>query len=154
EIHEGSAISIGRTLSQGLTYHGLLRAEQLLSGSDMEKNHIRLSRATYKRVAVIGRLLKEYEERANMKRDEVFEIFTEAGNAAMDFAILRQRRSLLREAERFLSMRPVLSAQTVMDITGCRPGRELGALLKEMKKMQFLGRIRDEDEALRWLSQG
>jgi len=71
----------------------------------------------------------------------VFDLFTTAGDAAMDFALLRQSLRLVKEAERFLRTPPLLSAEKVMDMTGLTPGPELGRVLREIKKMQFLKKI-------------
>ena len=48
--------------SQGLTYGGLLRAEQLFYGSD-DKKRLSLSRAVSKRLEIISMLLKRYEKK-------------------------------------------------------------------------------------------
>lgn len=152
KLRAGRGTSFGETFSQGLTYAGLLRAEQLLCGSDMERNLLRLSRANFKRLMIAGRLLEQIKERRDMNRTQMFELFTEAGDAAMDIALLARRHRFLEEAERFLGMRTVLPAQTVSEISGLGSGPELGAILKEMKSLQFLGRLRDEKGALKWLA--
>ncbi len=126
--------------SQGLTYGGLLRAEQLFYGSDHKKRLI-LSRAVSKRLEIISMLLTRYEKKRVVGASLVFDLFTTAGDAAMDFALLRQSIRLVKEAERFLRTPPLLSAEKVMDMTGLTPGPELGRVLREIKKMQFLNRI-------------
>lgn len=140
------------TFSQELAYIGLLKAEQLLYGSSLERNNLRLSRATLKRIMVTAKLLKRYEKNRGMNDVRIFDIFTEAGDAVMDFALLAGREKLLKKAERFMNIQPVLPAEKVMEITALGGGPGLGALLKEMRCLQFIGKIRNEKDARAWLS--
>ncbi len=151
KTHEGAGVSPGRIVSQELTYIGLLRAEQLLCGSIMERNYLRLSRTIFKRLSMAGRLLEQYGKHPRMKKSEMFELFSGAGDAVMDIALLSRKPGFVAEAGRFLRMKAFLPAQTVMKITGLRPGPELGGTLKEMKKLQFLGKLRDKNGAAKWL---
>ncbi len=149
---EGLPISFGDEFSQGLSHIGLLRAEQLLSGSTAGKNLLRLSRASLNRLNVIGPLLSVYEKNRRINRTKLYDLLAAAGEGAMDFALLTRRKGFVREARRFLAMKGLLSAGKIMEITGVGAGPELGSLLREVRKMQFLGKLRNENDAIRWLS--
>ena len=149
---ESLPISFGDEFSQGLSYIGLLRAERLLCGSTTGRNLLRLSRASLKRLDVIGHLLTAYEKNRKIDREKLYDLFSEAGEGAMDFALLTRRRGFVREAQRFLAMKGLLSAEKIMEITGMSEGPGLGGLMKEMRKMQFLGKLRNENDVIRWLS--
>ena len=152
KMREESSLRLDEPFSQGLTYVGLLRAEQLLYGSVAEKNPLRLSRAILKRVTVTDHLMSMFEKEKRANSAEMYDLFAEAGDGAMDFALLTRRRRFVKEAERFLSMKNLLPAERVMEITGSGEGPKLGLLIKEMRKMQFLGELRDENDAIKWLS--
>jgi len=70
----------------------------------------------------------------------------------MDFAFLTMRQGLLGKARRFMVAKPVLTAERIMEITRLDPGPELGKVLGELKKLQFLGEIKNETNAVAWLS--
>ncbi len=151
KTHEGAGVSPDRIISQRLTYIGLLRAEQLLCGSGMERNYLRLSRTTFRRLSMAVHLLEQYGKHRKIKRSEMFELFMGAGDAVMDIAMLSQRPGFVEEAGRFLGVKALLPAQKVMEITGLGPGPELGDILKEMKRLQFLGKLSDKNGAMNWL---
>lgn len=151
-IPEESRVHLEKAFSQGLSFAGLLRAEQLLCGSDYEGNKLSLSRAILKRLEGSSSLLKRYRENRNIDDARSFSLFAEAGDAVIDFALLTGSLRIVKKAETFLGIRPVLSAEKVMEISGLAPGPELGRALHEMKKMQFLRKIRDEKGAAKWLA--
>lgn len=151
KMHERSGIAFEGPFSQGLSYRGLIRMEQLLFGSDMKKNLLRLSAATLNRVAVAGRLLRKYRQGERTDAAGVYDLFMEADVAAIDFAVLTREQRLFSAAKRFLNMGVVLSAERIMEITGLGSGPELGTLLKKLRRMQFLGEIRSENGAVKWL---
>lgn len=150
EVRERALLFLDAEFSQGLSYAGLIRAERLLHGSSPDKNLLRFSRASHKRLTVIGRLMETYGNK-RMNRAQTYELFAEAGDAAVDFALLTRRPVFVREAERFLNMENLLSSERIMEITGLPPGTELGVLINEMRKMQFTGKLRNENDAARWL---
>ena len=143
---------LNKPFSQGLSYVGLLRAELLLFGSSLEKSRLSISRSVLKRLRVTSGLLKELEENKKMDKRRVFDLFTKAGEAARDFAFLTMRQGLLMKAERFMVAKPVLTAERIMEITRLGPGPELGNVLGELKRLWFLGEIKNETDAVAWLS--
>jgi len=153
KIHDSQRIHFNETFSQGLTYLGLLRAEQLLYRSDPERNALRFSRHISKRIKTISGLLDIIAGRPKITKGEAFDLLEAAGSGAMDIALLSRRERFVQEAERFLMIRPLLRAEDIIDITGIRTGPELGTMINELRRGQFLGRVRDEEDA-RALLQG
>lgn len=137
--------------SQGLSYLGLLRAEQLLYNSSYSRNNLRLSRALLKRLASTEKALTGYTKLKRITKKQIFDLFEGAGDAVMDFAVLTRRKRLLDDAERFLNIKQALSTKKIIGITGAR-GPEIGKLIKEMRCLQFIGKINKEEDAVAWLS--
>lgn len=150
EEHTGE---FSETFSQELTRIGLLRAELLFYGSSMGKNNLRLSKATLKRIVVMDKLLREHEKNRDADDMQIFELFEEAGGAVMDFALLTGRKRFLKKAKKFMNISPALPTNKVMEITGLGSESKLGAVLKGMRRLQFLGKIKNEKDARVWLSE-
>lgn len=151
-IPEEYMSAFNRTFSQDLSYIGLLRAEQLLYMSNLEENNLRLSRAILKRLVVTAKLLGEYKRNRDMDSVRIFDIFEEVGDAIMDFALLTGRERLLKKAERFAHISPALQTEEVMEIAGLGSGPELGRILNELRKLQFLGKIKSKNDVKDWLT--
>ena len=143
---------LNEPFSQGLSYGGLLRAELLLFGSSLERNRLSISRSILKRLRIISGLLKELEKERKTDNRRTLDLFTKAGEAVRDFAFLTMRQGLLKRAERFMVAKPVLTAERIMEITRLGPGPGLGIVLGELKRLWFLGEIKNETDAVAWLS--
>jgi len=143
---------LNEPFSQGLSYGGLLRAELLLFGSSLEMNSLSISRSILKRLRITSGLLKELEKDKKMDNRRTLDLFTKAGEAVRDFAFQTMRQGLLKKAERFMVAKPVLTAERIMEITRLGPGPELGNVLGELKRLWFLGEIKNETDAVAWLS--
>lgn len=150
-LPEGHGIAFNKPFSQGLSYLGLIRMEQLLYGCNLDKDKLMLSNAILKRVEATTRLLRDYSENKNVDSSRMFDMFSKAGDAFVDFAILTRRRRLVREAVRFSGMKPVITAEEIIKVTHAS-GPKIGELINEMKKLHFLGKIRNEEDARAWLS--
>lgn len=150
-LPEGQCIVFNKPFSQGLSYLGLIRMEQLLYGSDLDKDKLMLSNAILKRVEATTRLLRDYSENKNVDRSRMFDMLSKAGDAFVDFAILTRRRRFVREAVRFSGMKPVITAEEIIKITHAS-GPKIGELINEMKKLQFLGKIKTKKDARAWLA--
>jgi tRNA nucleotidyltransferase (CCA-adding enzyme) len=153
KIPEGLRVHRDGTFSQGLSFLGLLRAEQLFYRADLEGSKLSLSRAIRKRLEGTSALLNTYEENRDIDDSRIFDLFTAAGDAVTDFALLARSRRILKKAELFIRIPSVLPAEKVMEISGLGPGPELGRVLHGMRKLQFLGKIRHERDARKWLAQ-
>ncbi len=154
KIPEAMRSDLDQVFSQGLSFVGLLRAGQLLYGSDIHRCNLRLSRPIQKRLVVTMKLLDAYMKEAVLSDSRIFDLFAEAGDALRDIALLTRKMSFLRKAERFLQISPVLAAEEVMRVTGLESGPELGRVLRGMKKLQFLGKIKSKKDAMKWLRSG
>lgn len=152
KIPQAEKVLLNKPFSQGLSYGGLLKAELLLFGSCLERNRLSVSRPILKRLRITSGLLKELEEDKKMDKRRVFDLFSKAGEAVRDFSFLTMRQGVLKKAERFMVAKPVLTAERVMEITRIGQGPELGNVLRELRKLQFLGEIRNETDGVAWLS--
>lgn len=150
-LHEEYGIAFNKPFSQGLSYLGLIRMEQILYGSDLKKGKLMLSSAILRRIKVTTGLLRDYSENKNAYKSRIFDMFSEAGEAVIDIAILLRSRRLVREGERFRNIKPVMPAEDIIRITQAR-GPKIGELINEMRKAQFLGKIRNENDAGAWLT--
>jgi tRNA nucleotidyltransferase/poly(A) polymerase len=150
KIPEEWKVHLDKTFSQGLSFAGLLRAEQFLYRADLEGSKLSLSRAIRKRLEGTSALLNTYEENRDIDDSRIFDLFTAAGDAVMDFARLTRSRRILKKAELFIRIPSVLPAAEVMEMSGLGPGPSLGRLLREMRKLRFLGEIENEKDAGTW----
>ncbi len=61
-------------------------------------------------------------------------------------------RRLIRELPEDLgTIKPIVNGDFVMRVTGLKPGPELGALMKEVKRLTVDGDLKTETEVLEWL---
>lgn len=144
--------SLGKPFSQELTYKGLLRLEQALSGSALSENRLRLSRNILERLKIIHRLATS--QFLPLTSSKMFDAFSEAKDALLDILILTGNIKLLKHAERFKKIwkKSFLNAEEIMKATGLKSGVELGKLIYRLKKMQFEGKIKTKKEAKKWLN--
>jgi hypothetical protein len=152
KIPQDDKIFLPEPFSQGLSYGGLLRAELLLSGSSLERNRLRISRAILKRLRITSGLLRKLDEDKRMDNERLFDLFSMAGGAVRDFSFLTMRQGLVAKAKRFMVAKPVLTAERIMGVGRLVPGPELGKVLEELRKLYFLGKIKNEKDAVAWLS--
>ena len=144
--------SLGKPFSQELTYQGLLRLEQMLSGSILSENRLRLSRSIFDRVKMINKLPSIHY--SLFTSSKMFDAFSETKDALFDILILTGNVKLLKHAERFKKIwkKSFLTAEEIMKATGLKSGVELGKLIYRLKKMQFEGKLKTKKEAIKWLT--
>jgi len=142
-----------RAMPQGLSYRGLVRLEGLLQGSGLGRSRLRLSREITERVVLAQALLKRFQGIQRLNMGEVFELFSEAGDATPDLLALSGKMDRLGDALKFqrIHSRGLLNATEIMHETGLLPGPAVGRLLRESRKLQFEGRLRNSEQARRWL---
>jgi tRNA nucleotidyltransferase/poly(A) polymerase len=153
KIPKTHQLNLDQTFSQGLSYAGLLRAELILFKTSLQESKLRLSNAIVKRLIITNILLDQFEKTKPVNRQELFDFFHAAGDALLDFALLTRNKHTFHEAVRFLNIKSVLPTEEIMSLTGVKGGPELGSYLKEVKRIQFLGKIAERDDARRVLSQ-
>ena len=143
--------SLDKPFSQELTYKGLLRLEQALSGSALSENRLRLSRSILERLKLIHKLATCNLQLAAASK--MFDAFSEAKDALPDILILTGNVKLLKHAERFKEIwkKSFLTAEEIMKATGLKSGVELGKLIYRLKKMEFESKLKTKKEAIKWL---
>lgn len=143
--------SLCKPFSQELTYQGLLRLEQVLSGSALSENRLRLSRNIFERLKMINKLTSIHY--SLFTSSKMFDAFFETKDARLDILILTGNVKLLKHAERFKKIwkKSFLTAEGIMNITGLKSGVELGKLIYRLKKMEFEGKLKTKKEAKKQL---
>jgi tRNA nucleotidyltransferase/poly(A) polymerase len=141
--------NIEKPFSQELTLHGLLRLEHVLYGSTLNTNRLRLSRVIGERLKITHKLLHKKEKQDIFSRENLFDTFLKAKDAAFDLLILSGNIKLLGQIERFKKIwgKSLLTSEEIMDTTGLRGGVKLGKLIYGLKKMQFEGKLKTKKEA-------
>ena len=61
-----------RNIFPGLTLHGLLRIEQAIHGSVLNKNRLRLSRIIFERLKIVHELLSKSEKQDIFSQENLF----------------------------------------------------------------------------------
>lgn len=147
--------NIEKPFSQELTYKGLLRLEQLIAGSTLSRNRLRLSRIIFGRLKIVHELLSKSKKQDLFSQENLFNTFFKAKDAAFDLLILSGNLKLLSQIERFKKIweRSLLTSEEIMDITGLKGGVKLGKLIYGLKKMQFEGKLKTKKEAENWLKE-
>lgn len=146
--------NLEKPFSQELTFHGLLRLEQVLYSSALNRNRLRLSRLIRERLKIVHKLLSKPEKQYIFSQKNLFNTFFKAKDSAFDLLVLSGNIKLLSQSERFKKIwkRSLLTSEEIMDITGLKGGVKLGKLIYGLKKMQFEGRLKTKKEAIKWLS--
>ena len=144
--------SLDKPFSQELTYKGLLRLEQVLSGSVLSENRLRLSRSILERLKITHKFAACSLQPATASK--MFDAFFEAKDALLDILILTGNVKLLKHAERFKKIwkKSFLTAEEIMKATGLKSGVELGKLIYRLKKMEFEGKLKTKKEAIKWIN--
>lgn len=150
-LPEKYSFRFDNTISQALSYRGMLRAAVLLREAALETSRLSLSGLLKRRLALMSNLLSQYQRLERVQRQAFFDLFSQAGEFSIDFAIVSQSLRALREAERFLSSRAFIKPDEIMKLTGITGGQEFGLLMREMERLQFLKKILNEGSARNWL---
>ena len=128
--------NLEKHFSQELTLHGLLRLEQVLYSSSLNRNRLRLSRLIRERLKIVHKLLSKPEKQDIFSQENLFNTFFKAKDSASDLLILSENIKLLSQAERFKKIwkRSLLTSEEIMDVTGLKGGVKLGKLIYGLKK--------------------
>lgn len=149
-IPEKTKKNLEQIYSQDLSLNGLLRLEQILYGSKLDRNKLSLSRNILERIKIVHALIKKIKRKNILAKDKLFDTFSKAKDASFDFLILSGRTDLIKEFERFKKIWAggLLKSKEIMDMTNIRGGAELGRLILKLKKFQFMKRIKTKKQAL------
>lgn len=139
--------------SQMFYYVSCLRLEQVIYGSSLNRNRLRLSRVIRERLKKTHKLLHKAEKQDIFSQENLFNTFFKAKDSAFDLLILSGNIKLLGQLESFKKIwkRSLLTSEEIMDITGLKGGVKLGRLIYGLKKMQFEGKLKTKKEAVTWL---
>ncbi len=145
-------IKLDSDFSQGLTYKGLIRLEVLLRG--IPDNLLRISSDISKRLV---RLEKAYEIRGNRRKqftkEDLYDIFSIAGDASAEFLIMENRIKYLDEFDRYRSLKKkgLLSTKEIIKYADVSEGKTLGYLIELLKKEEFAGKTTTKTDAIKLL---
>jgi len=143
-----------KEFSQGLSRLGLLRLELLMLGARLEGSLLAVSSDIRKRINVTGELYNSLNNDVKSKSSELFDIFWEARDASEDLLIITDMTRLFVELRQFnrIMAKGLMTAEEIMETSGISGGPGLGRLIKEMKRLRFMGRLRTIRDAGRWIS--
>jgi len=142
-------VQLEQIFSQNLTRKGLLRLVLLLrqNGFMPLSTGLKMSNNIIKRIMITHKGMLEF------KKDELFNIFLESKETAIDILILKGRIDLLREYERFKRIwkKSLLSSLEVARIANITGGPRLGKAIVELKRAQFEKKIKNKADAKKFL---
>lgn len=138
---------------QGLNRLGIVRLEGLVVGAAPHENRLSMCRDLMNRTAIVSKYLKDFMGMARLDRGDLFELFHAAGEATPDLLVLACKSRFLMDFGRYskIMRRGFISAEEIMNQLGIGEGPELGRIIGEMKKMQFMGILRSKRETAGWL---
>ena len=88
------------------------------------------------------------------RSSELFDLFWEARDASEDLLVITGMARLLGDLRRFKGVmnKSLMTAEEIMELSGLGGGPRLGSVIKEMKRLRFMGRLRSKRDAGRWIS--
>jgi tRNA nucleotidyltransferase/poly(A) polymerase len=142
-----------KEFSQGLSRLGLLRLELLMRGAQLNDSLLSVSCDIRKRLDLTSMMYEMFKYPPKSRSSELFELFWAAGDAAEDLLLICDREELMAELRRFrrIKAKGLIGSEEVMDASGIRGGPRLGGIIREMKRLQFTGGLRDRETAMRWI---
>ncbi len=127
--------------SHGLTIKGLLHLEALLHGTNVTaiSKRLRFSSDIRKRLLRCNRAIATYK--GGRDKPNLYDTFKNAGNALYDVVLLIGDIKLIDMAERYesISSSVSMSSEHIQKVFGLKPGPELGAMIEELRKKEFVG---------------
>ncbi len=143
-------VELDKTFSQNLTYKGLLRLELLMMGSPVryeEIQSVKISKDIMRRVTLVQNGIKKF------KKANLFDIFYETKEGAIDVLILKKRMDLIRELSKFKKIikKGILSSKEIAKVARISPGPDLGKAIINLKRAQFESKIKGKNEARRFI---
>lgn len=144
-------INLLSNFSEPINYKGLLRLSlliQLKKEPFYTLGNLSVSNQTKKRIEKICLGMHLLNDKKPMEKD-FYDIFFKIKDVAQDIAVLINNRHLLNEYIRFkrISKKAYLSSHEIMEISGTKDGKELGSLIKKLKKAQFMFHVKNKRQA-------
>ncbi len=144
--------NLNKIFSHNLTYRGLIRLEVLLRG--IPENLLNMSSIIHKRLRKLERTYHiEIKNNKRVPKKILYEIFSNAEEAAIDFLIINDLTSHINEMERYNAIlkKGFLSTEKIIRISGLPEGKALGNVKELLKRAQFTKEITNKQEAYNFL---
>jgi tRNA nucleotidyltransferase/poly(A) polymerase len=151
-----NGMKFGDIVSQNLSFSGLLFLQALLwKSSGM---HLRLSSRIIdeRRHLLMGEEFRKQAERKGEDLKEIlFELLEALDEAAGDYFIITGMPKLLSECDRYRQIIKAgfLSTGEIMEYTGMAAGKDLGGVIRMMRRATFYREINDKRSAIEFLLQ-
>jgi hypothetical protein len=86
-------------------------------------------------------------------KDRLFNTFIRSKDAAIDILIIKGRLELIKDYERFKRIwnKGLLCSEDIISISDIKTGPILGAIIVELKKAQFEGRVKSRKAAIKFI---
>ncbi len=138
------------TISQNLTYKGLLSLELLLGG----RSHMRIptlspSRKISDRIRKVSMFIKGATADRKLSREELFEAFVSIGHdETLDVLLVRNEYQLQEDLRELIHTwkRGLADAREIIALSGISKGPVIGELIRAVKRAEYGGEIRSRSE--------
>jgi len=146
-------VSLNKTFSQNLSYKGLLCLEMLLADQYSPytaRPLLAMSNVVQKRIVQAEKGVAILKRNRNIDNEDLFDLFTAAKDASIDVLILSKRIDLLTDYRRFqrISRSRLVSSEEIADMSGIKPGPQLGEIIMTIKRACFAGKVTSKKQAL------
>jgi len=144
--------SLKNPYSQALIYKGLLCLELMLlpfNAKYVEQSCLRMSRKILKRLACFSKGLEYLEKKWISDKDKLFHLFYHAKEASPDVLLAKNMTADLKHYKRYISLWKGRRIKTdlIKNLSGIEGGRVLGEIIREVRKAEFIGEIKSEEQA-------
>jgi len=148
-------VLLNRSISQDITYKGLLCLEMMLkdsSANDWPRHGLNLSNFVRKRLQSAGKGINKLKK-IGYRKETLFDAFMNAGESSIDSLIILNKLDILRDYYRFRRVwkKGFLSSREISDIAGIKDGPKLGSIILMIKKAQFTGKLKTRRQAERFV---
>jgi tRNA nucleotidyltransferase/poly(A) polymerase len=145
-----------KIFSQNLIYKGLLCLELLLKNGfnpPLKTPHIKMSAIIDRRIEALRKGIQELKGAKHNLNEKLFDIFQISKEAAMDILIIEGRLGLLKDHMKFKRIwkKGILSSEEIISISNVKNSPKLGSIIKELKKVQFEGRVKSKRSAIKYI---
>ncbi len=149
-------VQLNKIFSQNLTYKGLLCLGLLLSNDlDAQKSiaDIKVSTIIRKRMELVHKGIEVLSGKRIKLKYRLFNTFMRSKDAAIDILIIKNRLELIKDYERFKRIwnKGLLCSEDIISISDIKTGPILGAIIVELKKAQFEGRVKSRKAAIKFI---
>ncbi|MEW6108473.1 MAG: hypothetical protein AB1632_04785 [Nitrospirota bacterium] len=146
-------VKLGKEFSQGLSYKGLLTLEILMLGSPY-CDHLTMSSRINEHISLL-RNIRKFTGKEKRAREELYRIFKTAGRALLDYILINNMLKYINEYERYVRImkKCILPTKEIMQITGLKEGKALGTVIEELKRAEFICKIKHKGEAIDFIKE-